>query len=222
MVESTERKTKPLKRNHVKKLTIVLHTWLPTGKVLEPHSQAICVSDLSGGKLPSGIDCFFSPSNELPVGVRIHAFTSGAHDYGKHNIVLSNDTHKAIKLSRGFPLSAIYYKYTSLATKNTLAPTYGPAQSNTEGPVPSTHPNTHTHTPTQHEKNQVNSMTTQNPTMGIPSIDTLFDTVVPSNLDPLAYNNLKSCLHDYLFAFTPKQPGTTGTTPPNATRPSRS
>jgi hypothetical protein len=121
-------------------------------KVLKPHSQAICVSDLSGGKLPSGIDCFFSPSNELPVGVRIHAFTSGAHDYGKHKIVLSNDTHKAIKLSRGFPLGAIYYKYTTLATKNTLAPTYGRAQSNTEGPVPSTHPNTHTHTPTQHEK----------------------------------------------------------------------
>ena len=108
--------------------------------VLKPHSQIICISDLAGGKLPSNIDCFFSPSDGLPLGIHIHAFVSGTNDLSKYNIVVSNDSPNAIKLPKGFPLCAVCHRYkTQFATQNTIQVT--------EGPVPSKHPNTHTHYP---------------------------------------------------------------------------
>ena len=137
-------------------------------------------------------------------GIHIHAFVSGTNDLSKYNIVVSNDNPKAIKLPKGFPLGAVYYRYnTQFVTQNNIQVT--------EGPVPSKHPNTHTIPPPNPIKATINSMTTQDPTMEIPSIDALFDTVVPPDLEPLIYNNLKNCLKENndLFAFTPKQLGTT-------------
>jgi hypothetical protein len=50
-------------------------------------------------------------------------------------------------------------------------------------------------------------MTTLDPKRTVPSIDTLFDSVVPSDPKPSVYNDLKQCLktNEDLFALTPKQ-----------------
>ena len=162
--------------------------------IIKAHHQIVCLSDLSRGELPPGIDCFFSPSNGLPLGIRIHAFISGPHVGGKYNIIISNDTHKVIKLPRGFPLGAIYYRYAEGFHLPTCPSTCSQAH-------------THSHLPTQH----ISSMTTLNPDTAVPTVDSLFDSVVPPNLNPTVYNDLKTCLNDNsdLFAFTPKQLGTT-------------
>ena len=152
--------------------------------ILKANHQMICQSELAGGRLPPDIACFFSPSPGLPKGIRLHAFVSEMLEDGMYNLVITNDTSQPIRLPRGFPLGAIYYKNTKdFQTQNSNSST----------------------------KIQINSMTTINPSQAPPSIETLFDSVVPPNLKPSVYLELKQCIlsNKDLFAFTPKELGTT-------------
>jgi hypothetical protein len=72
--------------------------------ILKPNHQMICQSEQTGGKLPSGIACFLSPSPGLPSGIRLHAFVSEMLEDGMHNLILTNDTSRHIRLPADFPL----------------------------------------------------------------------------------------------------------------------
>jgi len=94
--------------------------------IIKANHQMVCQSERIGVKLLPSIACFLSPNPSLPVGLRLHAFVSELDDKGIYSITISNTMDKAIKLRRGQPLGAIFFK-SSKDFKSYNSPTSTPS-----------------------------------------------------------------------------------------------